>query len=793
MKRELFFGIDLGTSNCSVAFVIPRPQRDVPIIPKVVEFDVDEKSDGKEPRFPSVVCKNPRSPKKLLFGFAAEKYGNWLQAGGTFFRSIKSLLGTWRSFVDAFSPDVTTPVKVWAKLIEHLCKQASRRTPEGIDPRDCYTILTVPASFSAQQRQETIEAAELAGFRRERVQLIDEPVAALLDWIHSPEMDWAVRSTEPQNVMVFDFGGGTCDLSLVEVQYAKDSTAGVRVRNLAISPFQLLGGDTIDLAILEYLWPQIETRLGVTRGELSTQSRQFIEHGAIRTCRTLKHKMCDAMAEAERASKCRKTHRKIGDVEALLPAGLLADSGRRAGGKLTLSADDFGRIMAPFIDRNGGIFQVNAATRSVPFARLIEATLAKAGMAAFQLDVILMHGGSCKNPLVRRALESLTGQDSLFGKCVVVQTPDLDASVAKGAAIHSYFLNHQKRWFVHPITSDNVGIITKGDMAKVVVPAGTPLPYPEVGWKTVPDEFLLADDNQQHMLVPVFVGQPRNGYLPNVAASRVFDLPPGVFRGQPIEVNIRIDENKLVQWRFRPKGAKDWVNEDPWKHENPWSQLKPSSEEEELLRVRAEIRSTLDARNVPPPRTLAYEAYATANAGYLEEALRLIESAVRKASEDAGVWCWKGLVHSRRGEIAECAAAYKRGWDLAPNDGVIRGNYGTALVRLRRYDEAIEIMRGALASDPAACRYLHSWVVDALDHLGRVVEAREEVQRWLNECRRQTAAGPEYAEGWDELQRACIRAGLHEEADGARKRYLGLMRERHYGGSAEYLLESREF
>jgi hypothetical protein len=108
--------------------------------------------------------------------------------------------------------------------------------------------------------------------------------------------------------------------SAVEVQYAKDSIAGVR--NLAISPFQILGGDTIGLAIREYLWPQIEMWLGVTRGELSTQSRQFIEHGAIRTCRTHTRKMCNAMAESERASKGRKSHRKTGDVEASLPEGL---------------------------------------------------------------------------------------------------------------------------------------------------------------------------------------------------------------------------------------------------------------------------------------------------------------------------------------------------------------------------------------------------------------------------------------------------------------------------------------
>lgn len=789
---NIYFGIDLGTSNCSVAYVVP-PYGARRAQPKVVEFE--NKQGGKETRFPSLVAKNRRSSTgKLHFGFEADENGNWTEKDRTFFGSVKSLLGSWRSFVDAFLPDLRTPAGVWGKIIEELCNQARRRTPDGADPRKCMTVLTVPASFSQRQRQETIAAAKAAGFEAERLKFIDEPVAAVIDWIHDGDFDRIVRTDAPTKVLVFDFGGGTCDLSLVEVQHDRQAEAQVRVRNLAISPFALLGGDTIDLAIVEHIWPQIEGKLGVKRDLLPADNRQSIENGVKRECRKLKEQMCKQIVEVMKAGGGRRGKRSVPDAEVSLDAVLCKQLGFTGGRRVSLSEEGFREVMEPFLDPEGDSFMVNGMVRAVPIARLIKWTLERAGVDASELNVILMHGGSCRNPLVREALESMVGVGGLFGECVIAETPDLDASVARGAALHSYYLNAKNHWFVPPITAEDLGIITKGDRVKVVVPGGTKLPFPGEGkgWHIVADEFRLSEDNQEAILVPVHVGEAPEGKIPNAADAQTFPLPTGTFKDQPVEVNVRIDENKLVQWRFRLKGM-SWVNTDPWKNENPWVQARPTTEHDKLLSVRAEIRNIIEKGQAPSPQLLAVEAYMAARAGQREEAIRLIENVVRKAPDDARVLNHKALIHSIRREIDKSIEAQKRAWEIAPDDAVLRGNYGTALVELKRYDEAVEIMRGALALNPVACRYLHGWIADALTHLGRMDEVREEVQRWLHECRRQASAYPDSEEAWSDLEQAARRAGQYGEADDAGKKHLALVRQRQYGGRPEDLLEAKEF
>jgi molecular chaperone DnaK (HSP70) len=109
-------------------------------------------------------------------------------------------------------------------------------------------VITVPASFSALAREDTLEAAHAAGF--EAVQLLDEPVAALLDCLNHQDAG-AFLSNEFQNVLVFDYGGGTCDLALMRAKLDADSALGMQIETLAISPYTRRGGDDVDRAIVE--------------------------------------------------------------------------------------------------------------------------------------------------------------------------------------------------------------------------------------------------------------------------------------------------------------------------------------------------------------------------------------------------------------------------------------------------------------------------------------------------------------------------------------------------------------
>ncbi|MEX0774748.1 MAG: Hsp70 family protein [Phycisphaeraceae bacterium] len=787
--RPVYFGIDLGTSNCSVAYVVPTTRKSIGLQAQTVPFLVDRAKTVRSCRLPSVVCRknNEKSAGKALFGFEAENANNRFTHGGDIFRSTKSHLGTLRSYMHAYIDQLNTPVKAWAALISHLCDEVKQSTPDHLDPRDHLTVLTVPASFSVQQRQDTLDAAQRAGLRPENIRLIDEPVAALIDWLSTSQPDLSICTEGWTNLLVMDYGGGTCDLSLVALRQAEGSPMDMEVKNLAISPYHLLGGDTIDTAIMVEIWNQIEDLTSINCADLTARERRLVEEANRLTCRRLKERICEALGKLDPQDRRQQKWGRM-SVSELLAKGVTVADGKRIAGRVVLTADAFRDIMAPFLNPDGAPFPVTESVMGLPCMGLLGDTLARADMAPADLHVILLHGGSCKNPLVRDAMEDFVGAATLFGNCRITQTPDLDTSVARGAALHGYYLGHQDRWVVRPIVAEDLGIVTTGDVPQVLVPAGTPLPFPELGWHEIANSFFIASEGQKRMLVPIFTGQVLSGEFPRIAISKLFDLPPGLPQSHPIQVNLRIDENKVVQCQFRPGGSTTWM--EPWSISDPWIYVKPNNELETLRTTRAQIRDHLDHGRAVPLSLQNTEAHHALCAGDSQDALVLIEDVLTTELASAEAWNIKGLIHGRRGEAQACARCHEEAARLAPGRPVYRGNYGAALVNLGQHERAVVEMRAALSED-SSLRYLHSWLASAFEHLGQLEEARKELQRWLEAAQQMTVQYPEYAPAWRDLEMVCRRMGLYDQADEAQHRSMQLLRTRYYGGSPEELLAGK--
>src|SRR5262249_28370205 len=142
------------------------------------------------------------------------------------------------------------------RVLARLLHYAEKAT--GIDPRGHPVIITVPASFSVLARQDTIEAAVSAGLREEDIDLIDEPIAALLDFVSSPDAAFTLETEAFKNILVFDYGGGTCDVALVRARFDRDARTGLHAEHLAISEYRQLGGDDVDRAVMkDVVWPQL--------------------------------------------------------------------------------------------------------------------------------------------------------------------------------------------------------------------------------------------------------------------------------------------------------------------------------------------------------------------------------------------------------------------------------------------------------------------------------------------------------------------------------------------------------
>ncbi|MCC6681907.1 MAG: Hsp70 family protein [Phycisphaeraceae bacterium] len=783
------FGIDLGTSNCSVAYVVNAPRRNVALQPKVVEFPFGRDQAQRSPRFPSVIARkgNEKDGRKAAFGFDAQER-NRLSDGVDVFRSLKSQLGTLRSYLHAYLEDFKSPVRAWGILIERLCELAAGNTPNRLDPRKYPTVLTVPASFDFQRRQETLDAAVQAGFDRNNIKLIDEPIAALIDWLSSPDADVILAGRNGwTNILVFDFGGGTCDLSLVAVRYAEGGPLGFQVRNLTISPYRVLGGDTIDLAVMEAIWLQIEEQNHLRRGDLTARDRKRVEDANRLTCRYLKESMCEALGKLDTRDRQRDAWGKVTPKSRLLRRVELS-TGQTVAGRVEMTAPMFHQLMLPFMSDKDEAFRVNDSVMAEPFAHIIEQTLAGAGMSPSELHVILLHGGSCKNPLVRDALEQLVGGETLFGQCKVTQTPDLDTSVARGAAVHGHYLHHENTWLVHPIVADAISIMTRGDVCETLIPENTALPFPQTGFQPFPDRFVTSQDKQKRMLIPLCVGQTPDGVWPRVAASMSFDLPPDLPAGHPIEVCVRVNEDKLTELQFRPKGLFPWT--DIWGIDDPWvRQLCGTDEQEQLLARRAQIRRQVEAHEPVAAWLRAEEARRAVSAGQQQEGLVLIENLLDDQPDDAAAWNIKGLIYSHLNNQQARCDCYGKAARLDPSNAVYCGNFGTALCDLGRYQEAVLKMREALAMD-STLRYLHSWLATAFEHLKQPDEVTKELNRWLEGARRQTGNQPESLEAWGDLEMVCRRLGHYDEADEAQRKIVHLSRTRHVGGSPDDLLTS---
>jgi molecular chaperone DnaK (HSP70)/cytochrome c-type biogenesis protein CcmH/NrfG len=774
-----FFGIDLGTSKCCVSYAVNSARPNFVPPPTTVEFRPDLNVSGKTPVVPSVVAwsgSGARCQGATTFAFDAEEglKNRHLSERNcqNVFRSVKSHLGTGRSYVRA-DPSLNTPVKVWASLIRRLCEMTVAEKGTDFDPRQHPTVLTVPASFGKAQRDDTVKAARLAGFNvakeADMVHLIDEPVAALIDTLNHPDIDLHVDPDNWNTVLVFDFGGGTCDLVVLKFRYDASEPTGIAVRPQAISPYQQLGGDTIDLAIMDkVVWPQVCRQSGIKREQLTATERRQIED-------TLRYDICRRLKELVNgqlkrvAEQVRRQDWAGIRAELPLPRGVRCSGDKELSGSAELTASDLYQVMLPFLqpDPSTGPFTVGESHICRPFAKLVEITLERAGLTPDKLDLLVLHGGSCLSPFVRLGFERMQEMGVLARTCKVIDTPDQITSVSRGAALFGSLSKKYGKPYIRPIVPEDMSILTEGGQFESLVTAGEKLPYT----KTFNRKFFLSSAGQREIVVPIYIGHdsPRR-----LAETLTIPIPQQLPQSHPVEVELTIGTDKDSLWRFRPQGG-DWLPAPLVA--NCWIGREPTEEVIQLQKTRETIRAAIDNDGRPHVRALADEALHAARAGFPEEGLALIEDVVADSPKNCTAWNIKAMIHGQRGEYQLSLESYTTACSLDPNNIVLKGNYGTALVRNKRHQEAVAVMREALSRDQSLT-YLHWWLAEAFQALQNTEEMNKELERCHAHARRETVRRPEDVSAWEELRGAALRIGRYEDAEEANETIRELRRPR---------------
>ena len=537
VSKKTYVGIDFGTSTSVVSVVLNESLSQMAA--RTLNIEQPEEFGGtiSHHLVNTVIAWHQ---DQLFYGQEAYRMRQELFEGKNVFSSFKMKLGI---SVGPTYPETALPRGAGGIAIEdandatreffrHLSHGIERAVAKANLPSELCFAITVPASFEANQRRDLLANMKDAGLPVSASCLIDEPNAAFLSFLHESSRDQADQSLVerlkkgPTNILVYDFGAGTCDVSILEVSIANGRVSS---RNRAISRFTALGGDDFDRAIARsVLLPQ----LLLSAPDFDPEIRDIEERLIPRLQPTAERlKLAAVKWLIERGLN---TLAQIRNQSAETFEDLPVPKIKIRGQELTLqrpslSLSQLADSMKPFVDR----YDPNVSTAHV-FAPVADA-IDKSSLEASDLDAVLFIGGSAANPIVRTAVMSH------LPKTVKAIIPsDLRTHVSLGAALHSLGFHAFGFDLIKPITSEPIFVIARGGKLETIIPAASAVPS-ESEFCT---RLRVDKSNQTIIELPICVSS--EGKLLGLLRLHSADAD-GFSVGEEVVVTARITHEKLLE------------------------------------------------------------------------------------------------------------------------------------------------------------------------------------------------------------------------------------------------------
>ena len=458
-------GIDLGTTNSVVAVL------------EGGEPSVIANAEGNRTT-PSIVA---FKSEEVLVGELAKRQA--ITNPDNTVRSIKRHIGT--NWKEKFEDKEYTPQEISARILQKLKREAEAYLGDDVTE----AVITVPAYFNDAERQATKEAGQIAGLNVLRI--INEPTAASLAY--------GLENNEDQKILVFDLGGGTFHVSILEISegvFEVKSTSGD----------SKLGGDDWDQRVMDWLINKFKSSTGIDLSK-DKMAVQRIQEGAEK-------------AKIELSS--------TSETEINLPFITANDAGPQHLLE-KLSRSEFEKITADLVERT---------------KEPVENALSDAGMQYSDIDHIILVGGSTRMPSVQQLVKTLTGKDPHKGV-------NPDEVVASGAAIQAGVLKGDvKDVLLLDVTPLTLGVETKGGIMTKMIERNTTIPTKRS------EVFSTAENNQTQVEIHILQGE-REVAAGNKSLGRftLTDIPAAMAGTPQIEVTFDIDANGIVNVNAKDLGT----------------------------------------------------------------------------------------------------------------------------------------------------------------------------------------------------------------------------------------------